>query len=162
MSDNQGLEQAKAQIESIVAMVKALECDFDRLEELKEEKENDETGLWDAVNSEVAEELQELIEAASEYSGKDEAEQAIKEDPLSVEVRSRWYELGDENVGAEEFRILLCTGGPHVELLGDLDNGQPSRVRVTYQGWGESGEYFPTSEERDALETYCQQFYFGE
>ena len=40
MTTNQALEQAKAQAESIAEMVAALECDYDRLEELKDERDN--------------------------------------------------------------------------------------------------------------------------
>ena len=148
--------QAIAQIESIVALVAALNVDYDRLEELREEQCNcDEDGLV----FEFTEELAELEEQAGDCSSQDEAQDRIQEDPLSVEVRSGWVSMG-ETLEAEEFRIVLCTGGPHVEILGDLRNGSPSSVRVRYQGWGESGELFKF--DRGAVLTYCQQFCFGE
>ncbi|MFN7817779.1 MAG: hypothetical protein ACK5OQ_16240 [Burkholderiales bacterium] len=152
--------QAKAQVESIVAMVAALNCDYDRLEELRGLKglSHDDT----AITADALEELAELEETAGDCESEEDARQRIEEDPLSIEVRSGWGNIG-EKLKPEEFRILLCTGGPHVELQGDLDNYlQPSRVRVIYTNLGESCEYFPDDYERDALLTYCRQFYFGE
>lgn len=173
---NNAEAQAKAQVRSICEMVAALECDFERLDELREERDawreenpgrylepNDprDLGRWALACPDEAEELAELESAAGDCADRDEAETRIQEDPLSVEVRSDWCAPG-ESMEAGEFRILLCTGGPHVELVGDLDRGEPSRVRVLYKDWGESGEYYPDSEERAALETYCAQFHFGE
>ncbi|MDR6858912.1 hypothetical protein J2W96_005244 [Variovorax guangxiensis] len=38
----------------------------------------------------------------------------------------------------EEFEILLCTGGPTVRIVGDLDHhGEPDRARIEYQDWFE-------------------------
>lgn len=116
-------------------------------------------GFW--MSEEDASELAQLEEDAGYNTDREDAGRAIQEDPLSVEVRSGWASSKDE-FEAEEFRIVLCTGGPHVELTGDLDRGTPSRIRVLYRDWGTSGEYFPDSEESEALETYCAQFYFGE
>lgn len=164
--------QAQAQVASIVAMVAALECDYDRLEELRETAEENRTivaayaekmGDWQANADATAEleELAELEDAAGECTSEEDARERIHEDALSVEVRSDWESSASEFT-ASEFRILLCTGGPHVELVGDLDRGTPSRVRVIYKDWGTRGEYFPDSSEREAIETYCAQFYFGE
>lgn len=118
-------------------------------------------GFW--MSEEDASELAQLEEDAGDSTSGDEAREAIEQDALSVEVRTGWMTPGNgEELVPEEFRIVLCTGGPHVELLGGLDRGSPSRIRVIYKDWGTSGEYFPDSEEREALETYCAQFYFGE
>ena len=233
--------QARAQVDSIVAMVAALDVDYDRLEELRDAQkaqtsishgtmrpqdvltalldalaehdedayaqcinlipahasEDDDAAWWseeapghidalfDTLNDcapaglyfgahpgdgsdygvwlseDDAAELVELEEAAGGCTSEEQARERILEDALSVAVRSGWAST-KEDFEPEEFQIVLCTGGPHVELVGDLDRGTPSRVRVIYKGWGTSGEYFPESEEREALETYCAQFYFGE
>ena len=116
-------------------------------------------GFW--MSEDDMAELAELEEAAGENTSEEQARETIEGDPLSVEVRSGWSST-KEDFEPEEFRIVLCTGGPHVEIVGDLDRGTPSRVRVVYKDWGSRGEYFPDSEEREALETYCAQFYFGE
>lgn len=162
--------QARAQVASIVAMVAALECDYERLEELREEladfvadsplSDEDAAYKWRADNPGEAEELAELEEAAGDCEDEDEARERILEDALSVEVRSGWASLG-ETLQPEEFRIVLCTGGPHVEIVGDLDdNSEPDRVRIIYKDWGTSGELFDF--DRDAVLTYCRQFYFGD
>lgn len=226
-TENHAEEQARAQVESIVAMVRALDVDYDRLEELRDKRKaghyvagwnmpgympdsepvafDTDTeardyiaesmgdgdiidpaaieecrngdgeygatfGNWNywvtfvpgaLADSDETEEFDELESAAGDCTSEDEARERIQNDPLSVEVRSGWASSAAD-FEAEEFRILLCTGGPHVELVGDLDLGTPSRVRVLYRDWGTSGEYFPDADERAALETYCEQFYFGE
>ena len=204
-------QQAQSQVSSIVGMIRAMECDFDRLEELRESRyvsgflpvaapdthgtfddakrdiiywikraeesaETEETaeslaafaesvnlesapfslhgpdGLqyWVELNSEDAEELAELEEQAGEYADQDGARDAIYETPLSVEVRSGWHSVGEDAGEPEEFRIVLCTGGPHVELTGDIGGS----VRVVSKDWGESGEYHPDADERSALEQF--------
>lgn len=171
-NDIRARQQAREQVESIVTMVVALEVDYDRLEELRDEREefmgrpgatrNEamtewRLSLWAVENPSNAAELKELEQAAGDCEDREEAERRIQEDPLSVEVRSGWTSAG-ETLTADEFRIVLCTGGPHVELVGDLSCGEPSRARVLYRDWGNSGELFDF--DRDAVLTYCRQFVF--
>lgn len=181
---NHAEEQAKAQIESIVEMVAALDedtarrtaaeeyaknIDRDRCVELLTEASidtNDDESvetLREAVIENIADETIEPDDFEFEFDDED-ARQTIQEDPLSVQLRSGWYTPGEEKPEAEEFEILLCTGGPAVRIVGDLGmHSQPERPRIQYQDWGTPWtEYFPTSEQRDALQTYCEQFYFGE
>lgn len=183
MSKDTAHTQAAEQVASIVAMVAALNVDYDRLEELRDERADfvadyeqpndvicgqsvpcdyEPASIWSEENPEEAKELAELEEAAGDNADREEAENAIMADPLNVEVRSGWQAAPVDTFEPEEFRIVLCTGGPHVELVGDIDRGTPSRVRVLYRYWGTSGEYFPDKQEREALETYCAHFYFGE
>jgi hypothetical protein len=225
-------EQAKSQLESIIEMVAALNCDYDRLEELKEEKSDledevkdatedlrmskrnlerfneasqarmdelrrqeelgedveieldkleetqdayrealDDAGvaLADAENAlsdwrlEYATELEELIQAAGDCKDNDAARERIMEDPLSVEVRSDWSAPGGP-YEACEFKILLCTGGPAVQIVGELDQyHQPSRARLMYQDWVTPWEeVIMDSDEYEAVLEYCRQFYFGD
>lgn len=165
--------------EGIAEMVAALECDYERLAELKEERadlaaeveqavrnrlEGDDLAEvhsalseWDAENGE---ELKELVEAAGESESREDAEQRIQEDALSVEVRSGWVSLG-EPMEAEEFTILLGTGGPAMRIRGELDRGEPSRAWLEVQDWFTPWtQYFGASQE--TLLTYARQFYFGE
>ena len=140
-------QQAQAQVYGIVYMIRALDCNFVRLEELREEKRDCED---DGLVFERSEELADLEEQAGEFADQDEARDAIYETPLSVEVRSGWHAVGDDAGEPEEFRIVLCTGGPHVELTGDIGD----TVRVVFRDWGESGEYYPDADERSALEIF--------
>lgn len=129
--------QAKAQVESIVELIQYLSWDWDGL-----------------ADDEIPHPL--------DYQSREEVEQSIQEKPLSVEVRSGWassHHLFD----AEEFRIVLCTGGPHVEIQGDVGlHGEPQDVKVLYADWAEKGEYILSDEEEQAVTEFCQQFYFGE
>ena len=252
MSDN-ARDQAKAQLSSVRAMVAALNCDYDRLEELREERQpfvagwnmvgympdsepcqfadftdardhiaeelreraeqcqeeaesHSETGdeaaaaveleraarfeeaadnvetetgtfsftlegraFWvsDAPNGglseEEAAELAELEEAADDCEDEDEARRRIEDDALSVEIRSDWETPG-ARLSASEFRILLCTGGPHVEIVGDLNrHNEPESARLLYQDWFEGKqEYACDSDEVADLIQYASVFYFGE
>ena len=140
-------QQAQSQVQSIVGMIRALDCDFERLDELREEKRDCED---DGLVFERSGELAELEEQAGEYESEDEARDAIYGTPLCIEVRSDWHSVGEDAGEPGEFRITLCTGGPHVELTGDIGG----TVRVVFRDWGESGEYYPDAGERSALEQF--------
>lgn len=121
--------QAKAQLKSIISMVKTL---------TKAKDKDDNKGYESALT-------------------------LIHEDPLSVEVRSGWKTPG--TIGeTEEYRILLCTGGPAVQIIGNLGQGnEPRTASIQYQDW-----FTPwtdlnlSSDEEDDVLTYAQQFYYGD
>lgn len=178
MSDNNALEQAKAQAENITAMVGARNVDYERLEELKDELESVEYDVEHADTDEekqtamheiacwrndYAEELKDLEEAANGCTDEEEAREAIQNDPLSVEVRKDWYAPGHEDDKPSEFKILLCTGGPAVQIRGELNEyGEPCRAWIEYQDWGTPWTHAVGIIEQDVLLQYCAQFYFGE
>lgn len=153
MSDN-SYSQAAAQAHSIVTMVAALEVDYDRLEELRDMED---------LDDDEREELEELESAANGCADYEEALQVIQEDALSVEVRSSWHSPGDMP-SPDEFKILLCTGGPAVQIRGELGGfNEPSRAWLEHQDWFESWERYSSGDITQAtLLTYCRQFYFGE
>lgn len=176
-NDNHGESQARAQYESIVQMVAALNCDYDRLQELHEERENlvydyseahedpnkdhrdAERALaaWDDDNTE---ELQTLERDAGENTDRDDALTNIMESPLEISIRSGWVG-GTPDMRPEEFKILLCTGGPAVRIMGELDeHGEPCRAWLEYQDWGTPWtQYFGASQ--DTLLAFASCFYFG-
>jgi len=95
---------------------------------------------------------------------REQAQQEIQEDPLSVEVRSGWYTPGEEHEPAE-YMILLCTGGPACRIIGDLgSHNEPENARIEYQDWGTPWTRYneDTQEDREAMLTYARQFYYGE
>lgn len=239
-TENYAEEQAAAQYSSIVDMLAAVECDYERLDELREEARKPrfvagwnmpgylpdsdpvefdddddaieyikdaargalemdtiEPGMTDEQIKEAeeaiddwmtdkdgnfgltvrgihyfvtrdgfmpldesdAEELAELEAAAGDCTDEDDARQRIQEDPLSVEVRSDWASPGEE-LTAGEFQILLCTGGPAVRIMGELDRGEPVRAWLEYQDWGTPWtQYFDASS--DTLCQYASHFFFG-
>ena len=108
--------------------------------------------------------IKEMIQTLeNEDSERDEARIAIEEDPLSIQIRSGWRSIG-EKLEPEEFEILLCTGGPAVRIIGELDeHGQPYSPKLQYQDWFTQWEDYPLeSEEEEILSSYCNVFYFGE
>jgi len=170
------MQQAQAQYKSISAMVSAVNVDYDRLEELQddldslvwdlenaenEEEKQEASGVIEGWNSDNAEELQNLKDQSNSCKDQEEAQEMIQEDPLSVEVRSGWANVGD-TLEAEEFCILLCTGGPAVRIRGELDSyKQPCRAWMEYQDWGTPWTTYYGAEQKVLL-NYCQSFYFGE
>lgn len=125
MNKDNAASQAKAQLDSIIEMVTALDTEDD--------------------------------------DARDEARERILEDALSVEVRSDW-EVPGATFTASEYRVLLCTGGPAVQIVGNLsEHGEPETARLMYQDWFTPwSELIVTGSDRAALMSYVQQFYFGE
>ena len=74
------------------------------------------------------------LDAAEDSDDEDGARQRIADHPLSVMVRSDWTQPGDP-MDAAEFQILLCTGGPAVRIVGELDRGAPCSARLDYRTW---------------------------
>lgn len=113
--------------------------------------------------SEYKEELEELEDEANGCESEEDAWRAIEEYVLSVEFRSGWETTGSK-LTATEFRIVLCTGGPHVEIMGELDDyGEPCRAWLQYADWGMGmTERINEPGDHEALLTYARYFYFGE
>lgn len=169
--------------ECIAEMVAALECDYDRLEELRTDLRavcDEQHGEQGATFSEFKEwlakiaadnncgdycgdvtELAELEQAAGECENRDDAERRIHEDPLSIELSGTWV-LG-EQPKANKALILLDTGGPATRIVCDLDDDmQPTRAYLQTQDWGTPWTDYVAGDTGDTLLTYCRQFYFGE
>ncbi len=89
----------------------------------------------------------------------------IEQNALSVEVRSDWHIPGSKEEGSTEYRICLCTGGPAVQVVGELsEHGEPETARLQYQDWFTPWEdYRETTDEEDAaLLRYVQFYYFSQ
>ena len=189
-TENHAEEQAAAQYSSIVRMLEAVNCDFDRLQELQSEREElvqelteaearhaaacaSYASSTDAQNrltearealtqweTDNAEELAELKDEAGEHEDESSAREAIQEDPLEVQVRSDWESPGAP-LEAVEFMVLLCTGGPAVRIRGELNRGEPCRAWLEYQDWGTPWtQWFGAKS--DTLCEYASNFFFGE
>jgi hypothetical protein len=96
--------------------------------------------------------------------GSDAARQAIEEDALSVEVRTDWHSPGADTDKPTEYRILLCTGGPAVQIVGRLSQyGEPETATLQFQDWFTPWTgYYDTDMEEDVLLDYARCFWFGE
>lgn len=152
----------KCAAEVLREMVAALECDYDRLEELRlESKEFENKHGYKSANAALAE----LESAAGECTSRDDAEQRIQEDALSVEVCAGWYQIDEAGADSKmpvEFQILLSTGGPASRIMGELENGEPCDARLEVQDWGTSWTHYREEGLSDVLLTYSRCFYFGE
>lgn len=88
----------------------------------------------------------------------DAAKQAILADVPQIAVRSNWHSPGEpEHVS--EYRILLSPGSPTVQIIGDIEEGEPYSARLGYQDWFTRWEECElTEEEEGQLLTYARFF----
>ncbi len=150
MSDAQA--QARAQYEAIARLVAAHRLDYDRLDELRDSREE--------LDADDREELAALETIAGEYEEADKVMDACIENILSLETRGGWNSGGNIDTTPVEYRIVLCTGGPHVELRGDIrDGAYADTATIYFCGWGEGEkELALTSEEDEILLYYADLF----
>ena len=89
----------------------------------------------------------------------------LRESVLSVGVRcSQFMPLG-EKLEADEFEILLSTGGPALRIIGSLNRfNEPQSVRMEWQDWGTPWTFYAGYDSLNGplLEQFAQLFYFGE
>jgi len=151
---------------AIAEMVAALECDYERMEELREERGEwvesapDDTTTrareeWAGEFPAEAAELAELETAAGEFDDRDSAQERIMEDPLSVRV---FGERTDGEWTVDRVEFLVCTGGPAVRIMAEVDeHGTPDRAYMEVQDWGKPWTHYGRADSAVLL-TYCQQF----
>jgi hypothetical protein len=95
----------------------------------------------------------------------EEAREEILDSALSVQVRTDWHSVGaDEACKPTHYKILLCWGGPAVQIVGTLDDSnQPDSARLQHQNWFTAWEDYPlTQAEEETLVKYALQFHFDE
>lgn len=81
------------------------------------------------------------------YDSADALRERIEEMPLSIQVRDGWRSPDAESDGAEEFEILLSTGGPALRIFGDIGD---SFHTLQWQDWGTPWtDYRDTTAEQD-------------
>jgi hypothetical protein len=92
----------------------------------------------------------------------DDAADRLREDALEVQVRTDWHDYGSTDTETPtEFYILLCTGGPAVRIIGELDeHGKPSRAWLEYQDWGTPWTHLYIEGSNDVLCRYAS-YYLG-
>ena len=103
------------------------------------------------------------LRTADNDDEREAAEGTIRDDPLSIEVRGEWRPLGTAEEGASEFKIELCTGGPAVRIVGELNSYcEPEEARIEYQDWFTPWQTLASvnDDQSDALLEYCRVFCF--
>ena len=102
---------------------------------------------------------------SEEESEREAGEREIYESPLSIQVRTGWHDVGAlPHAKAEEYEILLTTGGPALRIVGDLnDFGSPYSAHLEWQDWGTPWtRYNPDNTEQANLRRFACVFYFGD
>ena len=76
------------------------------------------------------------LESADVFARQD-AEERIHGDAFEVMIRSSWHAPGKDSVDVPiEYCILLCTAGPAVRIVGDLNKyGEPVSARIEHRDW---------------------------
>lgn len=110
------------------------------------------------------EEMIAAFNAAQDNDERENAERTIDESVLSVLVRNGWRDPSHqtpEDVDAEEYEILLSTGGPALRVWGKLNgHAEPRSAELQMQDWRTPWTRYPTPEA--LLLEFAQRFYFGE
>ena len=98
-----------------------------------------------------------------DYKKQEEIKESILNSALSVEFRSGWTSNPNE-LEIQEFKILLTWGGPALRVIGELNQyKEPENVKMQYQDWGTCWTDFEITEnQQEALNWFCNCFYFGE
>ncbi len=93
------------------------------------------------------------------------AQDAIRQDPLSIEIKYGWKVPGiPQEEGAEEYAILLATGGPAIRVHGKLNKySEPETAYIEVQDWfGPWQRFDPPNYDESILLTYAQSFWFAD
>lgn len=150
------------------------QAQFDSIREMVEELRRAESAMSVAFTTGIGRSLEDAADAVR---------QRIHEDALSVEVRSGWVApgawdaaMGRDRAKPEEYRILLCTGGPACQIVGEVsEHGEPETARLQVQDWFTPWtDFYPETgnperpgglavEDAEViLLEYARCFYFGE
>ena len=109
-----------------------------------------------------------------DYDMIDEVQKRVHEEALGIAWRcAQWQTVGDRDFEPDEGVITLTCGGPALQLLVDLDRGEPCNPRLQYQDWftpwtdltfGEYGDVKTVDSDKAeaALQWFASQFYWGE
>ena len=98
-----------------------------------------------------------------DYKKQEEIKESILNSALSIEFRSGWTS-NPNDIELEEFKILLTWGGPALRVIGELNHyKEPENIKMQYQNWGTCWTDFEITEnQQEALNWFCNCFYFGE
>ena len=119
---------------------------------------------WETIRDQIA-----AYDAVEDDDVEEAMSQRIEESALSVRVRDGWRQPGSTADGADEYEILLSTGGPALRIYGRLDrHGAPDLdPMLQWQDWGTPWTDFwpPNSNDipyKETLRRWTEFFYFGE
>lgn len=107
-------------------------------------------------------EIQRLSDLLDSDPDNDDLQEELRCLALSQEVRTPW-QCVSQDLEPTEYRIVLCTGGPHVEIRGDLDSaGDPETATMWHCDWGQEPAVVSTTDPEDELMLwFAQTLYWG-
>ena len=133
---------------------------------------------WDAdTTTPLTDEAKDILadlawsnDGSSDDAFQDAVTEYVQEIPLTVMVRSDWQPVshgGGNSFQAQEFELLLSTGGPACRVIGELDGGTVAwqsgcRPTIQQQDWHTPWTDSTYNVDTNALLWFCEQFYFGE
>ena len=95
----------------------------------------------------------------------EEIRESIINSALSVEFRNGWYSDLYHLKGVTEpieFKILLSWGGPAIRVIGEFEENYAVNPKQLYQDWGTPWTDLEiTEDQQNALNWFCNCFYFG-
>lgn len=157
-NSNDARDQARAQLDKIKCLVAAMGVDYERLEDLRTDFLAEANGATDSpLSQEDIDELNALAALAGPCTDQEEAIQAIQDDALEILTRGDWHGALDNGSEDVELQVLLCTGGPAVRIIADLEDGVVTDSRIEYQDWGTPWLRLLTytHEDKQAVREYC-------
>jgi len=89
-----------------------------------------------ATKDTIKELMKRYNNAANEAAREDIALE-INEYPLEIQINYGWHQAGNLPDSPVEYKLVLTTGGPHVELVGSLDvDGYPKDAKLVAHSHG--------------------------
>lgn len=162
MSSDEGINPSRARSASECASRSLTTMNKEKIKEEKNhardqaaaQYENMVDMLADLEHAQECDEQDEQCPSNENNHDEEKARQAIEEDALEVAT-------GQDFNGTRTYMILLCTGGPAVRIIGELDEfDNPDTAIMQYQDWGTPWTEFRPAEQSTLL-SYAQNFYFG-
>ena len=103
-----------------------------------------------------------IFENLRDFEAQDQLRESVLNSALSVEFRSGWYSSPNEEINPEEFKILLTWGGPALRIIGEIEENYAVNPKLQFQDWGTPWTDLEiTEDQQDALNWFCNCFYFG-
>lgn len=112
------------------------------------------------ANLESIRDIIKKFQDAKSAPDRDDIRKRIHEMPLGVKVSGN--ALAGKDIEPERYTITLTTGGPHVELIGDLDakQGRPANAKLKAYSHNEEVARHGNPK-NDKLLKFARMFYFG-
>ena len=96
------------------------------------------------------EQLVRTLQQAADANAVSAARAAIVAEAPQIAVRTNWHAPGEPNE-ISEYRILLSSGSPSVQVIGDIEHGEPYSARLGYQDWFTRWEECELTEEQEEM-----------